>query len=117
MIAAGDLRQAAAALRASGDLRRAQDLYEQAWDLESAATVAQEREDRLGLLRLALRGQDLSRLAALQDYFHTAPAAEQQLAAELYIKHRSYAAAAALRERLQNLAGARELYQRGGDFL
>lgn len=117
MIAAGDLRQAAAALRTSGDLKRAQELYEQAWDLEGAATVAQERGDRIALLRIALRGQDLSRLAALQDYFHTAPAAEQQLAAELYVKHRSYAAAAALRERLQDLAGARELYQRGGDFL
>lgn len=117
LIAAGDLHKAAAALRAAGNLARAQLLYEQAWDLESAASVAQERGDRLGLLRIALRGQDPSRLAALHDYFQSAPADEQQQAAALYIEHRAYAEAAALRERLREPASARELYQRGGDFL
>lgn len=114
MLASGELLQAAAALRHRGELARAQELYERTWDLENAAAVARERGDRMGLLRIALRGQDPASAIALAPHLRAASAEIRQQAAVLYEQYHQYFEAAELREALGEVDVAYALYQRAG---
>ena len=75
--------------------------------------MARERGDKAELLRLLLDGRDFAEAARVGESLHHGAAAEQERAADVYERRRMWAEAAALRERLGQLARARELYQAG----
>lgn len=111
LISLGQYDEAAKEARRLGDLVRAQKLYERIWDFRAAAEVARERGDRPELLRLLLEARDFAAAARVNDAIHRGAVAEQEQAALVYERHRQWAEAAALRERLGQLERARAHFQ------
>ncbi len=114
---AGRLAEAAAAYRRRGDLTRAEALYAELWDFAAAAEVAAERGDRPTALGHLLAANDGTGATLLGRAIEQGSEIEIRRAAEVYERHRRWLDAAALRERLGELAPARELYRRGQALL
>ena len=116
--AAGRLAEAAAAYRRRGDLVSAEKLYADLWEFASAAEVARERGDRPAELAHLLSANDPVRAAGVAAELERGGGdAELRRGAEVFERHRRFAEAGALRERLGELQTARELYRRGQSLL
>ncbi|MEO6951958.1 MAG: protein kinase [Polyangia bacterium] len=115
--AAGRLTDAAAAYRRRGDLVTAEKLYADVWDFATAAEVAHERGDRPAELGHLLSANDPVRAAQVAQEIERGGEADLRRAAEAFERHRRFAEAGALRERLGELQTARELYRRGQSLL
>ena len=115
--AAGRLSDAAAAYRRRGDLVTAEKLYADVWDFATAADVAHERGDRPAELAHLLSAKDPVRAAQVALEIERGSEADVRRAADAFERHRRFAEAGALRERLGELQTARELYRRGQSLL
>ena len=115
--AAGRLVEAAAAYRRRGDLVAAEKLYADVREFGHAADVARERGDRPAELAHLLSANDPVRAAQVAADIERGSDSEVRRAAEAFERHRRYAEAGALRERLGELQTARELYRRGQSLL
>ncbi len=114
---AGRLAEAAAAYRLRGDLHEAEALYKELWSFAAAAEVALERGDRPAALGHLLSANDSAAAVLLGRTIEQGSEVELRRAAEVYERHRRWLDAAMFRERLGELAPARDLYRKAQALL